>query len=130
MIAPQFLRFLVAGVLNTAATYLIYLALLTRVEYITAYTVAYVAGIPIAYVLASRFVFRTSLSIHAFIKFPVVYLFQYIAGTVIVWAGVNWFGIRKEYAALIAIAVTVPLTFALTRAILKTRTMLRHERRA
>ena len=46
-------RFLAAGAVNTALTYAIYLLLLAIAPYLVAYTVAYVSGIAISYLLLS-----------------------------------------------------------------------------
>ena len=60
--SARFARFVAAGVVNTAASYAIYLLLLPFVDYQLAYAIAYVAGIATQYVLHSRFVFAQPMS--------------------------------------------------------------------
>jgi len=76
----QALRFLIAGAINTAATYAIYLALLPLLDYTLAYTIAYVTGIVISYLLSTSFVFRVSRTAANMATFPLVYVVQYLLG--------------------------------------------------
>ena len=46
----QFARFIVAGAVNTVASYAIFLVLLQFMPYLAAYTIAYVIGVGISYV--------------------------------------------------------------------------------
>lgn len=55
----DFARFLVSGGFNTVVTYGIYLLLLNVLSYKTSYTIAYVAGIVLAYSLNRYFVFKS-----------------------------------------------------------------------
>ena len=117
----EFARFLVAGGINTALTYALYLVLLEPLGYLSAYSVAYVVGIVLSYFLASRFVFRTATSIASFFKYPLVYLAQYLVGSVVLWACVEWAGVKKEIAVLAAVAATIPVTYLVSRIILSPR---------
>lgn len=66
----RFFRFIVSGGLNTAITYGIYLALLQLMPYQFSYTIAYVSGITISYVLSRSYVFRSHYSLRSiFISF-------------------------------------------------------------
>ncbi|HZP67913.1 MAG TPA: GtrA family protein [Rudaea sp.] len=120
-IRGEALRFLLAGALNTAATYAVYLVLLRVADYTLAYTMAYVAGIVLAYALNTAFVFRVRRSLRGFAAFPLVYVAQYVAGALVLNLAVRVLGVRQELALLASIAVTVPLTFVLSRFVLKPR---------
>jgi len=110
-------RFLVAGVLNTALTYLLYVLLLQVVSYRVAFTLAYVAGILVSYALSARFVFRKQTSWRSFLRFPFVYLAQYLAGLLLVSLLVEWLSVPAWLAPLVALLVTIPLTYVLSRAV-------------
>lgn len=110
----RFLRFLLSGVVNTATTYVIYLALLQIIDYRVAYTIAYATGILLAYALNRVFVFRAHRGWSSLLLFPLVYLAQYLASLAIVWVWVDKFGLPKSLAPLLAIIVTVPLTYVLS----------------
>lgn len=121
-LTQEALRFLVSGGINTAITYLLYLALLPGLGYWPAYSVAFVTGIFTAYYLNTRFVFRVRTSTGRAAAFPLVYLAQYLFGLAVLHVSVRWAGVPAEYAALISIALSVPFTFALSRLVLAPRT--------
>jgi len=114
----QLARFLVAGALNTGLTYLAYLLLLRVVSYRWAYSISYVAGIFLSFVLNSLFVFRVPLRWGRLLPYPSVYLVQYLLGLCVVYAGVELLGWDERLMPLAALAVTVPVSFVLTRWIL------------
>ena len=111
----RFLRFLVSGGLNTAVTYIIYVALLQILEYRLAYTVAYVVGILLSYSLNRAFVFRSHRGWSSVLLFPFVYLAQYLVSLAIVWIGVSNLGLPKLLAPPVAILISIPLTYLLSR---------------
>ena len=104
----QGFRFLIVGCANTLAGYLIYLALLGLTGYRFAYSLAFVVGILIAYILNSRFVFKTALSLRAMFQYPVVYLIQYCSGLLLLMLLVDYFGIEPRIAPLISVILLAP----------------------
>jgi putative flippase GtrA len=119
LIRGEALRFVIAGAINTAVTYAIYLALLPWSGYALAYTIAYVAGIALSYVLNTWYVFRVRRDLRGLALFPLVYLAQYLIGMLVLSLAVNSFGVPAKFALLISIAITVPMTFLLSRLVLK-----------
>lgn len=111
----MFARFLLSGAFNTAATYLLYLLLLRFLTYRLSYSLSFVAGIALAYILNLRFVFRVQGGWKSLFLFPLVYLAQYLAGLVVVSLWVEVLGLTAQLAPIAAIVVTIPLTFALSR---------------
>ena len=114
-ISETFIRFLVSGAANTAATYALYLLLLLWLPYKSSYTVSYCLGILLAYSLNSRFVFKRKGSIVTVGLFPLVYLLQYSIGLAVVHVWVEWLNFPEWSAAAVAIAITVPVTFLMSR---------------
>jgi putative flippase GtrA len=114
----QALRFLIAGAINTVATYAIYLALLPLLDYTLAYTIAYVTGIVISYLLNTSFVFRVTRTASNMATFPLVYVVQYLLGALVLNLAVRWLGIPEKFALIVSIVVTIPVTFFLSRALL------------
>lgn len=108
-------RFLLSGAANTALTYGLYLVLLPFSGYAASYSLAFAAGIALAYFLGRVFVFRGGRPSRRHLLFPAVYLFQYGAGLAVVVAWVELLGLGAKLAPLGAIAVTVPTTFVLSR---------------
>lgn len=114
-IRSPFLRFLVSGGANTAATYLLYLALLQLLPYWLSYAVAFVAGIALAYVLNRLFVFGAPRSERKAALLPLVYLVQYLVGAAIVYGWVDMLNLHAALAPAASIAITIPLTFLASR---------------
>jgi len=108
-----FARFLMSGLFNTAVTYVLYLLFLQFMSYQLAYSVVFVIGILISYVLNAGFVFRTRMTLKTLARFPLVYGAQYALGMGmgLVMGLVEVIGLATWLAPLSAIAVAVPLTF-------------------
>lgn len=111
----QFLRFIVSGAINTGLTYALYLMLLPLLGYLAAYSMAYVIGILLSYWLNSAFVFRQPMSWRGLVRFPIVYIVQYLCTAMLLWLFVDRIGVSERVALLGAIAVTVPVTFVAAR---------------
>jgi len=117
----KFGRFLVAGGLNSALTYGLYLLLLPVAHYEMSYATAYVVGIGVSYLLNSRYVFNVVPTKRTMISFPLVYLLQYAYGAVALMAFIGGFGLDKKVALLIVMATSMGLTFLLLRLIFERR---------
>lgn len=113
--ASSFVRFLISGGLNTAATYAVYLILLGAMGYKIAYTIAYVFGIALAFVINRLFVFQTHRGWRSMVLFPFVYLVQYLVSLAVIWTWVERLQLSPKLAPLIAIVITIPITFVLSR---------------
>ncbi|UXI67511.1 GtrA family protein [Tahibacter amnicola] len=111
-------RFVLAGGLNTVLTYALYYGLLALVDYRLAYALAYVAGIGIAYVLNARFVFRRALGWRSALRYPLIYVAQFLFGVALLHSLVDWLGIDRRWAMVIVIALSVPLSYVLNRLVL------------
>ncbi|MBN9359131.1 GtrA family protein [Herbaspirillum huttiense F1] len=115
----RFLRFLFTGGLNTLATYVLYLALKLVIAYQVAYFVSYVCGIVFAYFLSTLFVFEKPVSLRTFVRFPLVYVVQYGLGAVLLAFFVETLGLSPSVSPLLVIILTLPVSFLLSRSILK-----------
>ena len=109
----RFIRFVAVGAINTGITFLLYLLLLAFVEYRVAYTIAFVSGIAISYVLNSTFVFPGRGDAVALMRFPLVYLVQYACGWALLTVLVARLGVGEIMAMGIVVGVTVVLTYVL-----------------
>lgn len=114
----EFLRFLLAGALNTALTYAIYLLATLVVGYQVAYAIAFLAGIVISYWLGLRYVFRQAGSLKKVTRYPLVYLVQYAAGAIMLELLVRHVGVSVQLAPLVIVVLTLPLTFILSKFVL------------
>lgn len=115
------IKFVGVGAINTGLTYLLYLGLMLFVSYQIAYAIAFVAGILIAYVLNTRYVFKVNQSVKKLLLFPLVYLIQYVCGAAMMHVWVAKLSINASVAPLLTTVTLLPLTYALTKIILKDR---------
>lgn len=120
-INPEFNKFIFFGVANTVLGYVIYVILVFFLAYPVAYTIAYVSGIFISYYLNSRFVFKREMRLTKAMQYPVVYIVQYVLGISLLYLLVELCRINKVIAPVLIIIVTVPVTFLLSRFIIKGR---------
>lgn len=115
----EILRFLVAGGLNTLVAYAVYLVLLRFMRYEFAYAAGYVVGIATAYVLSTAFVFRQPMHARSATRFPLVYLAQFAISLAVLRVAVETLGIPRWLALGVSIAATLPVTFLLSRWIIR-----------
>jgi putative flippase GtrA len=112
-------RFLLGGLVNTAFFYGVYYLLNLAIHYQPAYAIAYVAGVFFSYWLNSRWVFHTAMSWKSFLAFPLVYVVQYGVGAALMYVLVARLGLSESLAPVLVIAANVPLSFVMTRLVLK-----------
>ena len=118
-VVREFGRFVAAGAVNTIVSYAIYLTLLQWMPYLAAYTIAYAVGIGISYLLLTRFVFGAPRRLATAMRFPLVYVAQYLTGSAIILLLVEAWGIRSSIAAIVAIIGSIPVSFLLSRFVLR-----------
>lgn len=112
-------RFFLGGIGNTLVTYILYLLMLTLVDYRVAYTIAFVAGVFLAYWVGLRFVFQQRSSWAKLASFPIVYLAQYAVGLLVVVVWVDLLGAPEALAPIATVLLSLPMTFFLSRRILR-----------
>jgi putative flippase GtrA len=120
-LAGEFVRFAIVGGINTVVAYAVYLLLLQWIRYEVAYAIAYAAGIATAYVLSAQFVFRQPLRRRSAIRFPAVYVAQFLISFTVLKLAVDLVGMPRWMAMAAAIAMTMPATFVISRWILRRR---------
>ncbi|HET9033363.1 MAG TPA: GtrA family protein, partial [Dokdonella sp.] len=112
--AGEFVRFLIMGGTNTIVAYAIYLLLLNWVRYEFAYTIGYAVGILMAYGLSTVFVFRTPMRKRSAIRFPIVYVAQFLVSLVLLRLAVEVIHLPQWMALGFAVILTIPVTFLLS----------------
>jgi putative flippase GtrA len=111
-------RFLIAGMINTLVGYFIYVFLLLIVKYTYAYLISFVLSVCFSYWINSRFVFRVRMSIKSMFRYPIVYSVQIMFSMVMMYLLVEKLFFPKIIAPLIVVAITVPISFILSRKIM------------
>lgn len=115
----EVVRFVFFGSVNTAIAYLLYLILLLFLPYPLAYTVAYVCGIFVSYVLNAKFVFRERLRLSRALQYPAVYAVQYVIGIVLLFVLVERLQISKVMAPFALAVGMIPIAYVLSRYVIK-----------
>ena len=110
-------RFIFWGCVNAVSGYLIYVFLLLFLPYLVSYSIAYVSGVFISYFLNSKFVFRQELRLNRALQYPLVYVTQYLFGTISIYLLVQVLRVNKLLAPVLVLLITIPLTFFLSRRI-------------
>jgi len=121
LLKSEFGRFLVVGGINTAFSYGLYFLFNLGLHYQMAYGLAFVGSVLFSYWLNNRWVFRTEMNWKTFFSYPLVYVFQYAFGAVLLHVLVEMLGMSEWWAPLVVIVLSVPITFVLSRFILKGR---------
>lgn len=118
----DFYRFVFWGAINTLVGYALYLFLLLLLPYLIAYSVAYVFGVFFSYYLNSKFVFKQQLKLSKALKYPLVYVTQYILGAVSLYLMVQCLKIGEALAPALVVLLTTPITYLLSKTIVSGRT--------
>src|SRR5262245_11270062 len=100
---PAFIRFILIGGVNTIFSYAVYAILLSFTSYQIAYTIAYILGIVLSYYLNSRFTFRAKMAPIKAIRYPLIYIVQYLLSLLLLYIFIDSFGVNK----LLANAITI-----------------------
>lgn len=116
----QFVKFIVAGVLNTGLTYLLFLILLRTFGYRISYSLTYAAGIVIAYVLQTYFVFEVKNSVRMGLAVVASYALQYAYGLAALSVLIGGFAFRASIAMIIVMVTAVPVQFLALRLVAQT----------
>ena len=112
-------RFVIAGTANTGITYVLYLGLLQIMPYVAAYSVTYIAGIALGYVLNAYVVFKARPTAKSAAMYPLVYVLNYLFSLSLLYALVELLSVPREIAPLIVIAVSVPVMYLATKFVFK-----------
>jgi putative flippase GtrA len=112
-------RFALGAVLNVVVGYGSYLLLLHWLHYVAAYAIAYVIGIAVSYVFNAFIVFRQPMRARAALTFPLVYIVQFLLGLVLLKVLVEALHIPVWMGPLLVSALTLPVTFVMSRIIFR-----------
>jgi putative flippase GtrA len=114
----KFLKFIGAGVVNTIASYLVYLLLVLFLNYQISYAIAFVFGIILSFILNTKYVFEVEQTVKKFVLFPFVYLIQYLLGAFMMNFIIEILEINKFFAPLIVTFCLLPVSYLLSKKIL------------
>ena len=122
LVATDKLRFLIAGGSTTAISYGIYLGLLALdVRALPAYVISYFTGIIWSYAINALWVFRSRPHWRSFIRYPLVYAVQALVSFALFKFISDLLFMRDWLIPLAITAITVPITYVLSKSILTSK---------
>jgi putative flippase GtrA len=112
-------RFIIVGSINTLITWLLFRGLNSFIDYRLSYSVSFAAGIVISYLANAAWVFQQRYSLRSALRYPIVYVVQYIYGLAAIWILVDMIGIARDLSLLVVIGTSIPLTFVLMKLVFR-----------
>lgn len=122
----EFLKFVLVGGANTVLGYVLFALLTPFMHYGIAYSISYVIGVVFAYVANSLFVFHEPLAWRKFMAFPLVYVVQYLIGITLLPVLIELLRFDPLIAQPVVIVVTMPVTYLLSRLIVRSNPGVHH----
>ncbi|MFS4097373.1 GtrA family protein [Streptomyces sp. AF1A] len=114
-LSRQMLAFAAVGVVNTAVYSCLYLVLLTRLPYLAAHVLAFLASMVGSFFLNARFTYRTRPTWRKFLLFPLTNAMNFLVTTAGVYVIVDVLHAGNRFAPLAASAAAIPVTFVVSR---------------
>lgn len=117
----EILKFIIVGGINTLNYYVVYLLLLKllHIEYMISHITGFIVSFVISYYLNCYFVYRVKPTWRKFISFPITQLVNVSLQTVLLYVFVSWLNLPAEIAPFAGLVITIPITFILSKWILK-----------
>ncbi|HDG9410351.1 TPA: flippase GtxA [Staphylococcus aureus] len=117
----EILKFIIVGGINTLNYYVVYLLLLKllHIEYMISHITGFLVAFVISYYLNCYFVYRVKPTWRKFISFPITQIVDVSLQTVLLYVFVSWLNLPAEIAPFAGLVITIPITFVLSKWILK-----------
>ncbi|HDC9571311.1 TPA: flippase GtxA [Staphylococcus aureus] len=117
----EILKFIIVGGINTLNYYVVYLLLLKllHIEYMISHITGFIVAFVISYYLNCYFVYRVKTTWRKFISFPITQIVNVSLQTVLLYVFVSWLNLPAEIAPFAGLIITIPITFVLSKWILK-----------
>lgn len=117
----EILKFIIVGSINTLNYYVVYLLLLKllHIEYMISHITGFIVAFVISYYLNCYFVYRVKPTWRKFISFPITQIVNVSLQTVLLYVFVSWLNLPAEIAPFAGLIITIPITFVLSKWILK-----------
>jgi putative flippase GtrA len=109
----QLIRFLCVGLLNTIVGYGSFFILVNYMNYLIALLIAHLIGVTHSYLWNNYWIFKVNrLDLIEFLRFNVVYAAVYVVNAVMLFIGVEGFGVDPRLAQLVILPFTTLISFA------------------
>ncbi|MFS0787836.1 GtrA family protein [Shouchella sp. 1P09AA] len=117
----QFMRFAFVGGINTLVFYSLFLLFhqVFGLFYLVAHITAFLLSMVVSYFLNVFFTFGVKPSLKTFLQFPLTQVVNFSVSTTLVFVFVELIGLSPVIAPILAVFLTVPITYIVTAKILK-----------
>lgn len=117
----EIIKFVIVGGINTLDYYLVYLILLKllHIHYMVSHIIGFIVSFIISYYLNCYFVYRVKPILKKFLSFPLTQVVNMGMQSLFLYIFVRWFNFPSEIAPFVGLIVTIPITFILSKWILK-----------
>lgn len=119
----EIIKFVIVGGINTFNYYVVYLLLLKmlNVQYLVSHITGFIVALIISYYLNCYFVYKVQPTLRKFLQFPVTQLVNVGMQTLLLFIFVRFFHINSVIAPFAGLIITIPVTFILSKYILRDR---------
>ncbi|WP_281198119.1 GtrA family protein [Staphylococcus felis] len=119
----EIIRFVIVGGINTVNYYIVYLLLLKllHVHYLISHIVGFVIALVISYFLSCYFVYHVKPTLKKFLAFPLTQVVNMGTQFILLFVFVEFLHINETFAPFIGLVFTIPVTYLLSKFILKNR---------
>lgn len=117
-----FLRFVLVNALNTGLYWVLYLAFLLVMPYFWANALGLVIAVLVAYIANARFAFGVATSRASLVKYLIANGTTILLRMAVVWLLVTPLSLPEQLAPPVAVAITTPVAYVLTRWAMAART--------
>lgn len=119
----EIIKFVIVGGINTFNYYVVYLLLLKvlNVQYLVSHITGFIVALIISYYLNCYFVYKVQPTLRKFLQFPVTQLVNIVMQTLLLFIFVRFFHINSVIAPFAGLIITIPVTFILSKYILRDR---------
>lgn len=119
----EIIKFVIVGGINTFNYYVVYLLLLKvlNVQYLVSHITGFIVALIISYYLNCYFVYKVQPTLRKFLQFPITQLVNIGMQTLLLFIFVRFFHINSVIAPFAGLIITIPVTFILSKYILRDR---------
>ena len=119
----EIIKFVIVGGINTFNYYVVYLLLLKvlNVQYLVSHITGFIVALIISYYLNCYFVYKVQPTMRKFLQFPITQLVNVGMQTLLLFIFVRFFHINSVIAPFAGLIITIPVTFILSKYILRDR---------
>ncbi len=117
----ELVRFMIVGGLNTANYYILYLICYNFLgwHYMVSHIIGFTISLILSFFLNVYFTYKVKPTLMKFLKFPLTQLVNMPVSSFFVYVFVDLLNWNGNIAPIVAVFLTVPITFVVTSKILK-----------